>query len=70
MAENLAAAMPAELDIGDGWTLRLTAHDPTTGAVVSGVTVTDLRLGVINVGGTSDGQLAVGPYMLVPGTEA
>lgn len=70
MAAPVAAGMPADLDLGDGWTIRLTALDPATGATISTVKVLNLRLGVFNVGGTSDGQLAVGDFQLVPGPGA
>lgn len=62
--------MPADLDLGDGWTIRLTALDPSTGSPVGAVKVLNLRLGVINIGGTSDGSLAVGDFQLVPGPSA
>lgn len=39
MAAPMTAALPPGLDLPGGYTLRFTALDPTTGAVVSGVTV-------------------------------
>ena len=66
----LDVPMPAELDLADNWTLRVTALDPLTGAVVSGVKVSQLALEVELLGGTSAGDLAVGPYLLVPGSGA
>lgn len=70
MAAPLEAAMPPELDLGDGYTLRLTALDPTTGAKVTGVTVANLAMAVVSVGAGSTGDLAYGPFMLVPGPGA
>lgn len=70
MAAPVAAGMPAAMDLGDGWTIRLTALSPSDGSVVAGVKVLDLRIGVENVGGGSAGDLAVGPYYLVPGSGA
>lgn len=62
--------MPADLDLADGWKLRVTALDPVTGAPVSGVTVANLALEVALGPDTSAGDLAVGPYLLVPGSGA
>lgn len=39
MAAPVTAALPPGLDLPGGYTLRFTALDPTTGALVSGVTV-------------------------------
>lgn len=66
----LDVPMPADLDLADGWTLRVSALDPVTGAVVSGVKVSNLALEVELGAGTSAGDLAVGPYLLVPGSGA
>jgi hypothetical protein len=66
----LDVAMPPDLDLGDGWTLRVTALDPVTGAVVTGVRVSNLALEVALGEGTSASDIAVGPYLLVPGAGA
>ena len=66
----LDVPMPSDLDLADGWTLRVTALDPVTGAPVSGVKVSNLALEVALGEGTSPEELAVGPYMLVPGPGA
>lgn len=47
-----------------GWVIRMTAVDPTTGALVSGVTVSDVSLAVRDIGG-SQGSDAPLP-LLVP----
>lgn len=62
--------MPPELDLGDGYTLRLTALDPTTGNAVSGVTVSNLAMAVVNVGGGDVIDLVFGDFQLVPGPGA
>lgn len=65
MAAPYDTAMPANLDLGNGYTLRLTAVDPTTGAVVSGVTVSDLAILVATLEGTpvSGGGFTVTPLL-------
>lgn len=44
MARRLTAAIPPNFDLDSGYVLRVTALDPTTGAVVSGVTLTNVLL--------------------------
>lgn len=39
MAAPVVASLPPALDLPGGYTVRFTALDPTTGAVVSGVTI-------------------------------
>lgn len=70
MAQPLAASMPPDLDLDGNYTIRLTALDPVSGAVVSGVTVSALAMLIAPLGGTTPGDLAVGPYLLVPGAGA
>lgn len=60
------AGLPADLDIGPGYTLQVTALDPTTGNPVTGVTVSNLIFTADQISGTPEG-LEVGPFMLVPG---
>lgn len=68
MPQPLIANLPLELVMESGYTIRLNALNPTTGAEVAGVVVTDLTLQVrpvhIGAGGTVDG-LDVLP-LLVP----
>lgn len=66
----LDAPFPADLDLADGWTLRITALDPTTGAPVSGVRVSNFAIECATVGETDAQQLAVGEFQLVPGPGA
>lgn len=67
MAVPYTAGMPDELDLGGGWTLRVTAVNPTTGAAISAITVSNLAILLNPLGETAPGDLAVGPYLLVPG---
>lgn len=64
------APMPPDLELVGSYTVRLVAIDPTTGAVVTGVTISDLVMMVNTLGATQPGDLEVGPFMLVPGPEA
>jgi hypothetical protein len=71
MAVPIEASLPPNLDLGPGFTLRVTALSTTDGSVVSGVTVSNFSVLVDDAGGAIDtGNLEVGPYMLVPGPEA
>jgi hypothetical protein len=67
MAAAYDAPLPADLDLEGSYTIRVTAIDPTTGALVSGVTVANLVMMVNTLGGTTPDQLAVGQFQLVPG---
>lgn len=52
------AAMPPDLDLSAGYVVRVNALDPTTGAQVTGVTVTDFSLLVSDVAGNLDVTVA------------
>lgn len=69
MAVPTEAPMPANLDLGPGFTLRVTALSTADGSVVSGVKVSSFAVLVPDTG-SSTGNLAVGPFMLVPGPGA
>lgn len=65
------APLPENLIVGEGYSVRVTAIDPTTGALVSGVTIgkTVLTAESEDMGGdTSGGDL--GTWQLVPGPNA
>ena len=51
MAKVQVAALPPNLDLSAGYTIRVNAIDPTTGAQVTGVTITDLAIQVTDVTG-------------------
>lgn len=44
MPTPLIAGLPPECVLSAGYVIRLTALDPTTGAVVTGVTLTDVSI--------------------------
>lgn len=44
MAQKLTAAIPADLDLPANFIVQLTAVSPTTGAVVSGVNVSNVAI--------------------------
>lgn len=46
--------LPPNLDLPAGYTIRVNAIDPTTGAQVTGVTITDLSIVVTDVRGNLD----------------
>lgn len=64
--------MPGALDLQEGYTIRVTAVDPSTGAVVAGVTVGQVVLtvddGTTTGVGPPPGEL--GSWQLVPGPSA
>lgn len=70
MAQPLIANMPADLDLGGGWILRLTAVDPATGATITGVKVSNLVVTVDPIAGAVEtppgdsGGTAPFPYLV------
>lgn len=44
MAQKLVAGFPPQYDFPANWIIRLTAVDPTTGAVVSGVNISNVAI--------------------------
>lgn len=69
MAQKLSASMPEKLDLDASWTIQWAAVDPTTGAAVSGVTVSNAAIIADQIAGTPE-ALSTGPFMLVPGPNA
>lgn len=61
------ASMPQNLDLGQGYSLRVTALDATTGNLVAGVKVGQVVITATNVQG---GDIQSGPFLLVPGPGA
>lgn len=51
MAQPLVVGLPPNLEFTSGYLIRVTALDPTTGATVSGVTVSDVTFQVGDEGG-------------------
>lgn len=70
MAQPLTVALPPNIVLWDGCQIRVTAIDPTTGATVSGVTVSAVSLEVEQLAGGDLVDASSGPFMLVPGPEA
>lgn len=72
MAQALTASMPQFTQLGYNTTVTLEAIDPTTGAAVNGVVVSnvDLWVDIEDAGGGGGGSFTVGPFMAVPGPNA
>ena len=70
MAVPLDASLPPDLDLGPGFTLRVTALSATDGSVVSAVNVSNLSILLTDLTGGGGGGLEYGPFMLVPGPGA
>ena len=72
MAQKLTAGFPPDFDLPANFIVRVSALDPTTGALVSGVNVSNVAIVADSLTpGTSDsGFEPVGPFLLVPGPGA
>lgn len=72
MAVPLDAPMPGDLDLGPGFTLRVTALAVADGGVVSAVNVSNFSVlvGAESTGAFPGGPLAFGDFKLVPGPGA
>lgn len=70
MATKINTSMPDNLDLAANWQVVVTAFDPTSGSVVTGVTFSNMALIVDQVSGDNPEALVVGPFMLVPGPKA
>ena len=70
MPEPLIQTMPQFMNLEGGYVVRINALDPTDGSQVTGVTVTNFTIYADNIGGGAAADLAVGPFMLVPGPGA
>jgi hypothetical protein len=64
------APLPPDLDLANGWTLRVTALDPVTGAVIPGVNVSNFAAEVVDVNESGSGLVDGGEFLLVPGPGA
>jgi hypothetical protein len=63
-------SMPPELDLGPGYVVRISAYDASSGAAITGVTVSDFSIECDDLTGAGGAELASGPFMLVPGPGA
>lgn len=70
MAQPVDISMPGQLDLGQGYTLRVTALDPTTGNLAPGVKVNQVVITAENLAGGDLSSGSFGPFMLVPGPGA
>lgn len=69
MAQPIDIDMPQDLDVGPTYTVRVTAIDPNSGALVSGVNVGTVVITAALVQGTAGG-LETGQWFLLPGPGA
>jgi len=69
VAQPLIASLPRDLDLDNGYTIRITALSPTTGAVVSGVKISAAVIMAGNITGGEPTDLVTGDWVLVPGPE-
>lgn len=72
MSQPITAGIPADCDLPDGYIVEWAAIDPTTGADVAGVKVSNVSLfgTKLGVGSTGNGTYTAGPYLLVGGPAA
>lgn len=70
MAKPFSIALPPDHILTGDYKVRLTAIDPATGAVVSGVNVQNVTIQVEDLGDSGGAALASGPFMFVPGPGA
>jgi hypothetical protein len=70
VTQPLTVALPPNLVLTDGWKVTIAAVDPTTGADVSGVKITEALIQVEVIEGVGGESLNSGPFMLVPGPGA
>lgn len=64
MAAPIKATMPPGLDLGDSYTILIRAIDPTTGADVAGVVISDVSIMVDQLAGPSIKESDVEPPLL------
>lgn len=69
MARKIKSSMQPDPDLWGGCIIRVTAVDPTTGAVVSGVNVSNVTLQVVQLAG-AEAALTPAGWQLVPGPGA
>lgn len=65
MAQPLVVGMPDRIDIGAGYVLQVTAVNPTTGATVSGVNVSNMVIEAEGAGDLSSGAFIAGNPLLI-----
>ena len=70
MSQPLLVPFPPDLVLTDGWVVTIAAVNPTTGADVAGVRITEALIQVEVLEGPGGGALSSGPFMFVPGPGA
>jgi len=66
MAQKLIADLPSGLDLSQQWVLQFDAVDPSSGASVSGVNISNVSI-VCELVGAGSGTLSLDPTaLLVP----
>jgi hypothetical protein len=68
MPQTLEGTLPG-VPLTDGQQVVIEARDPTSGAAVSGVTVSNINIYGLDLTADTTGSLT-GPFMWVPGAEA
>jgi hypothetical protein len=66
----LVVTLPPNVHLSGGCIVRVAALDPTTGAIVTGVNVSDVSLEVDEISGGAPADLELGAWLLVPGPGA
>lgn len=69
MAQPLIAPLPPDIDLSAGCVIRIRGVNPSTGATVGGIVLNNVTIQVRQTQGAF-GDLAVGPFMVVPGPGA
>ena len=69
MAQKINVNLPEDVVIGDGWTVEWDAVDPTTGASVSGVVISQANVTAADQSAQALEIPLAGPYMLLPGPQ-
>ena len=70
MSLPVKTGFPDDVRAGDGWTIEFAAVDPTTGADVAGVVISQVNIGGAQTGGPALTDAQFVPFMLVPGPGA
>lgn len=66
MSQKLVASMPNGMDLDNSFTIQWAALDPSTGADVSGVTVSNVGMLVTQLTPGGPEALQSGPFLFVP----
>lgn len=67
MAQKINVNLPEDVVIGDGWIVEWDAVDPTTGASVAGVVISQANVTAADQSAPALETPQAGPFMLLPG---